>query len=420
MSQKIALHALVYVSGVMAGVLVESRVFHLYRVSTVAAAVVDTASTPVENNTPAQSVPRNLSKATISVEDPNYDFGTAETGTRVEHVFVIKNVGADPLVIHQVQSGCGCTTANLANKEIAPGGSTDLKAIFDLTGRVGKQSSPITIVSNDVRQGHFKISLNGEVTSRVTIKPTSADLGRVKESGSSKPFTVQIQISSGSPLNILKTETTDPAITAQVEELSPGSSYRVYISAASGAPPGPLRSQVRLLTDSAAPYHQLLVPVHGYVGPGGPVLMGDELEISGPTIGGGRADLKSLRGKVCVVVFWASWCGHCQAEMPELVNLYKLHQSDGLEILGVNNDTSMEKAVTTLEKYKVPWPNISFAGDRQGDQTNPLFTKHGISGIPATFVIGRDGRVVSIGLRKAALKLRVEHLLKMEGVAAIQ
>ena len=419
MHQKLALQCLVFMSGLMAGILLESRLFHSYRVPALAAA----SSAPEGQShagpqapAPVQAPPRKASKAVIQVDEPNVDFGTAETGSTVERIFIVKNIGTEPLVIEQVHAGCGCTTTNLGQKEIEPGGATNLKVVFDLTGRVGKQSSPVTIASNDARQSNFRISLNGDVTSRVTLIPATVEFGRVKEGGAHDPLPVKIQVGSGSKMNILKAESTDPAVAARLEEVTPGSSYLLHVSVLSGASAGPLRSQVRLFTDSAAPYQQLTVPVHAYVGSGGPILTGDELEITGPKLGGGTADLKSMRGKVCVVVFWASWCGHCQAEMPELMELYKRHQADGLEILGINSDTSLEKAVAAVEKFKTPWPNISFAG--QGDGSNPLFAKHSINGIPAIVLVGRDGRVASVGLRKTALKLRVEHLLKVEGVAA--
>ncbi len=420
MLQKIGLHTLVYLSGLMAGVLLESKLFHSRRVTAVASKPIAAPSVQADSEPSEQDSTKKRSNAIIKIDNPDYDFGTAETGGKIERVFVVKNVGTDPLVIHQVQAGCGCTTTDLVRKEIEPGGSTMLKAVLDLNGRVGKQSSAITIKSNDGNQGDLRISLIGVVTSRVTVTPASADFGRVKDAGTDLSLPVQIQVSSGSPLKILKAETTDPVIAARLEEVSSGASYRVHVSVLPGASSGPLRAHVRLLTDSAAPYHELMVPVQAYVGSGGPILLGDELEISGPTHDGGIADLKSLRGKVCIVVFWASWCGHCQAEIPELIDLYKRHHSDGLEILGVNSDSKLDKAVAVIEKFKIPWSSITFAGDLQGDAPNPLFTKHNISGIPAIFLVGRDGRVVSTGLRKVALKMRVEQLLKVGGVAAIR
>lgn len=425
MSQKFALHALVFLSGLMAGVLVESRLFHSRRIaampsSSTAAATVPTSSTQASSEAPRQDLPAKPSNAIIQVDNPVYDFGTAETGGKIEREFSIKNAGTDPLMILQVQAGCGCTTADLAKKEIEPGGTTKLKAVLDLNGRVGKQNSVITIRSNDAKQSSLRISLVGEATSRVVMTPVLADFGRVKEAGADASLPVQIQISNGSPLKILSAETTDPLVTARLEEVSAGSSYRVHVSVLPGAVAGPFRAHVRLLTDAGAPYQELRLPVQAYVGSGGPILSGDELEISGPTVDGGVVDLKSMRGKVCVIVFWASWCGHCQAEFPELVELYKRHQDNGLAILGVNNDSSLEKAVAAVNKYKLPWPNIVSTGDGSGDGSNPLFTKHAIHGIPAVFVVGRDGRVASVGLRKAALKVRVEQLLKSNGVAAIK
>ena len=230
---------------------------------------------------------------------------------------------------------------------------------------------------------------------------------------------IKVRVAEGFPLKILKAETSDVGIAAQLEELAPSSSYLVSASVLPTASQGLLKGWIKLLTDHPGIYREILVPVSAYVGPGGPVLAGDELDISGPVLGGGTIDLKSLRVNVAVVVFWASWCGHCQKEIPELIELHNQYHSKGLTILGVNSDKVTDQATAAIAKWKIPWSNIHFASDAENPQPNPLMVKHQINGIPALFVIDRDGRVKWIGLRNAALKVRVEQLLRSETAVSL-
>ena len=174
MSQKIAFQGMLFLTGLMAGILLESRYFHARRV--VAAAP---ASIAAPTTVPVEVPSEEPTLAKIQVDEPVFKFGTTETGGKIEHTFLIKNVGNDPLIVKQVQAACGCTTTNLAQTQIEPGGSSELKAVLDLKGRVGPQSSSITVKSNDSAQSDLKLTLVGNVISRVTTEPASLDFGRL-------------------------------------------------------------------------------------------------------------------------------------------------------------------------------------------------------------------------------------------------
>jgi thiol-disulfide isomerase/thioredoxin len=97
--------------------------------------------------------------------------------------------------------------------------------------------------------------------------------------------------------------------------------------------------------------------------------------------------LASFKGKVIIVNFWATWCGPCKAEIPGFVELQKQYASD-LVILGISVDDPIEKLKPYAAQYKINYPILVGLGrDDVQEAYGPLY------GIPASFVIGRDGRV---------------------------
>ena len=88
----------------------------------------------------------------ITFEEDNYDFGDITQGEKIDHVFNFKNTGNKPLVISNVLTTCGCTVPSWSKKPIPPGKSSEIKVIFNSTGKMGKQNKVITLFSNSVNQ----------------------------------------------------------------------------------------------------------------------------------------------------------------------------------------------------------------------------------------------------------------------------
>jgi thiol-disulfide isomerase/thioredoxin len=122
--------------------------------------------------------------------------------------------------------------------------------------------------------------------------------------------------------------------------------------------------------------------------------------------------LTALRGRVVLIDFWATWCGPCVAEVPNVVRTYEKFHAQGLEIVGVSLDGKGEGATVAqfTRKNGMTWPQY-FDG---GQWDNKLALKYGVGSIPATYLLDRTGRIVGRDLRGAELEAAITRALAEE------
>lgn len=107
------------------------------------------------------------------------------------------------------------------------------------------------------------------------------------------------------------------------------------------------------------------------------------------TIDGDPEQLTDYLGKVVFLNFWATWCGPCRIEMPSMQSLYDEFQDDGLEIVAVNLGERQKTVESFLEDNNLTFPVLL-------DVTNRVGGIYGARSIPTTYIIDRDGNILSM------------------------
>jgi len=119
--------------------------------------------------------------------------------------------------------------------------------------------------------------------------------------------------------------------------------------------------------------------------------------------------LSSLKGKVVLVDFWASWCGPCRAENPTVVKAYNKYKSTGFDIYSVSLDKDMEKWKMAIQKDNLTWPN--HVCDFKFWQS-PVVQLYNFTGIPYNVLLDKKGNIIAKNLRGEELEKKLAEVLK--------
>lgn len=132
-------------------------------------------------------------------------------------------------------------------------------------------------------------------------------------------------------------------------------------------------------------------------------------DFSAPNPEGKMVSLKESLGKVTIIDFWASWCGPCRKENPNVVALYNELHEKGLNIIGVSLDKEgdAQKWQDAIAADKLTWPQVS----NLKYWNDPVAKKYNVQSIPATFILDATGKIVARDLRGEELKAKVIELL---------
>lgn len=133
-------------------------------------------------------------------------------------------------------------------------------------------------------------------------------------------------------------------------------------------------------------------------------------DFSMPDVNGKEVKLSSFRGKYVLVDFWASWCGPCRNENPNLVNAYNQFKDKNFTVLGVSLDRpgQKDKWLKAIKDDNLTWTNIS---DLQ-DWSSPVVALYGFDGIPFNVLIDPQGKVIAERLRGSGLEGKLQEVLK--------
>lgn len=130
------------------------------------------------------------------------------------------------------------------------------------------------------------------------------------------------------------------------------------------------------------------------------------LELKFTALDGREVDLEKLRGKVVLVDFWATWCGPCMAELPNVLKAYGELKEKGFEIVGISLDEDKAELEKTIKRRKIAWPQF-FDGT---GWDNKIAKRFGVTAIPSMWLVNKKGVVVDMNVR-GSLQEKVEKLL---------
>lgn len=129
--------------------------------------------------------------------------------------------------------------------------------------------------------------------------------------------------------------------------------------------------------------------------------------LNGKTLEGKSLSLDSYKGKVVLLDFWATWCGPCVGELPNVQTNYKTYHSKGFDIVAVSLDEEKDALTNFIKAKAMPWPQIfDGKGWEAGDAK-----AYGVQAIPFSLLIGKDGKIAAVNPRGPALEPAIKAAL---------
>lgn len=132
-----------------------------------------------------------------------------------------------------------------------------------------------------------------------------------------------------------------------------------------------------------------------------------EIEMAKPN--GEIMRLSDLKGQYVLVDFWASWCGPCRRENPNVVRLYNKYKNKGFTIFSVSLDKDADAWKAAIVKDKLSWPN--HVSDLK-EWSSPVIQSYGFTGIPYTVLLNKEGKYIGVGLRGESLEQKLKELFE--------
>lgn len=210
-----------------------------------------------------------LSKARIFLPDTRWDFGYVPKGGSVSHVFRIKNIGEDTLIIVKVRPGCGCTMAPLSKDRLAPDETADLEVIFDSEKiREGRTSKKVQIISNDPTKPFEDLLFTarvGETNSLVKFIPEGISFDTVVQKKKvTRSITVENISEEKLSIDLIDQPKEFVELDLKNKSLKPGEKTEIILQLKDDVPSGNFRTSFTLSFENSKVV-RVSIPVDGVV-----------------------------------------------------------------------------------------------------------------------------------------------------------
>lgn len=209
------------------------------------------------------------SNARLEVSEYHWDFGDVPASVKVQHNFVLKNTGTDPLDIPKVRSSCGCSTAPLLKNRLEPGETTDLVLTFSTGNYRGKVQKTLTIHSSDPNNEQVKLTFAATVDNpelKLEWKPQKVNFVQLYSGEKSKKKVALIN-KTDSPVKLgLAEPPLDDFLKLKVKEkmLKPGESMEVEVELTDKAPVGIFENSFTVEA-SGGEIHRVTIAIEGEI-----------------------------------------------------------------------------------------------------------------------------------------------------------
>ena len=274
--------------------------------------------------------------------------------------------------------------------------------VADLGNSYNVEGSPDSKLFWEVNQAsakNYKKRDSLQKTFQAFVTITKMDSLRIDSMSNAleKPYTELVNAHNDSLKNFIANNPTSFASLAAIQQLQPEEFMDSYIKLDDGLfSKYPNSQYIKAFHDGVSATKKLAI---GTMAPEITMNTPDEQPLS----------LSSLKGKIVLIDFWASWCGPCRAENPNVVKAYTKYKSKGFDVFSVSLDKDMDKWKMAIEADKLSWKN--HVCDFKYWQS-PVIALYNFNSIPSNVLIDKDGKILAKNLRGEDLEKKLEQLFK--------